>query len=258
MRVFSRNVLLSLLALAIATSAFASEPFIAIADAETGRALVPEGTVVPSGVRFFATGHRGSVGDRNSDAAREQRIPLVFAYAPASKFVEARKAIDAARANAAPPAMRYVSVPEATDGRVAENGFEVAPDAAEWFYLYFADGSYIVALRDVQSNGGVTWYGTGMSVYSAPGTYYTGTLNASITSNLDPDIYAQYCGSDECTIGSSGGYCGTPSYYPTSQQVPSATVDASGSIFQRWWGCWSNPNSPCMRYYSGTIQITFP
>lgn len=243
----ARSVLLSLLVVAIATGAFASEPFIAIADVETGRVLVPEGAVVPSGVRFFAA------------ADSSQRIPLVFAYAPASEFAEARKVIDATRAMTPAPAMQYFMAPDGTGERLAENGRgEIVTNAAEWIYLYFADGSYIVALRDIQSNNGVTWYGSGMSVYSAPGTYYTGTMDASITSNLNPDIYAQYCGSNHCTMGSSGGYCGTPSYYPTSQQAPNPTVYASGSIFQRWWGCWTNPNSPCARYYSGTIEVTFP
>lgn len=249
MRVFSRSVLLSLFAVAIATSAFAAEPFIAIADVETGRALVPEGTVVPSGVRFFVTGRSGSVEDRTADAAsREQRIPLVFAYAPASKFVEARTAIDAARADAAPLAMSYVSVPE--------RGFGVVTHAdPEWFYLYFEDGSYVAGLRHVQSNGSTTWYGSATSVRSAPGSYYTGTLDASLSSNLNPDLYAL---SNSCTIGSSGGVCSTSSVYPGTTQPFSATVEASGSVFQRWWGCWTNPNSPCMRYYSGTVQITFP
>ncbi|HJQ39184.1 MAG TPA: hypothetical protein VKB93_18755 [Thermoanaerobaculia bacterium] len=248
-----------LLAVAIATGAFASEPFIAIADVETGRALVPEGTVVPSGVRFFVTEYSGTIKDWRADADSRGRIPLVFAYAPASKFAEARQVIDATRAAVQPLTLRYVAAPDGTGRRAAENSrVELVPHSAEWIYLYFSDGSYIVALKDIQSNNGVTWYGSGMSVYSNPGTYYTGTIDASVTSNLSPDIYAQYCGSNQCTIGSSGGFCGTPSYYPTSQQAPNPTVYASGSILQRWWGCWTNPNSPCLRYYSGTVEVTFP
>jgi len=248
-----KSVVLSI-AVAVAASAFASEPFIAVADMETGRALVPEGSVVPAGVRFFVTEQGGRVENGNADASRV-RVPLVFAYAPASRFVEARKAIDAARTAAAPPAIRYVRVPEGPGGSVTEDRFGAVTHSAEWFYLYFADGSYITAFRDVQSSNGTTWYGAGMSVYSAPGTYYTATVDANMSSNLSPDLYAQ---SNECTVGSSGGFCGTPSVYPGTTQPFSATVEASGSVFQHWWGCWQNPNSPCFRYYSGTIEITFP
>src|SRR5688500_4101421 len=114
MRAFSRSVFLSLFVLAIAGGAGASE-FIAIADVETGRALVPEGTVVPAGVRFFVVKHGGPVG---IDGVTRERVPLVFAYAPESKFVKARKDIAAARAVAAPPAIRYFAAPESAADRV--------------------------------------------------------------------------------------------------------------------------------------------
>src|SRR5262245_24993170 len=251
MRVFSRSVLLSLFSVVIALGASASEPadgarvFIAIADVETGRALVPEGTVVPAGVRFF-------VNQNNA------RLPLVFAYAPESRFVEARKIIEAARPSAVPQ-MRYVVVdPETKGRRLTDNGRRVIVNAdPEWIYLYFEDGSYTSALRHVFSQSGQMWYGSGTVAYSAPGSYWGATIDVSLSSNVwwgfDPYGYT-----NSCTVGSSGGSCTTQYPYVVTSGPFSATVESHGQILQRFPGCWTNPNSQCLRFYSGTIEITFP
>lgn len=254
MRNFHRSLLFCLFAVAIAPGLFAAEPFIAIADVETGRALVPEGSVVPAGVRFFVTSY-ARVEDK-TDAA--SRVALVFAYAPESKFVRARKVIEAARAAAPAPTMRYVAVPKAAGAPVTENAPRIITDSdPQTFYLYFEDGSYTSAYRHVYPNAGYMFYGASTTAYSAPGSYYTGTVEAHMSSDVwwgfDPYGY-----SNSCTIGSSGGSCSTPNVFVQSSGSFSATVDSFGSVFQRFGGCWTNPNSPCLRYYSGTIQITFP
>ena len=265
MRVFSRVVLLSLAAAALAAGAFAAAPtdpgarrFIAIADLATGRALVPEGSVIPAGVRFF-------VQDQTAGAASKERVQLVFAYAPDSEFAAARKTIDAARALAAPPVVRYVVAPESAGGRqlTADDRGIITEDAPQWFYLYFSDGSYTSALRHVFTSDGSTWYGSGTEAYSAPGSYWTGTVDASLSSNLvwgptGGPYFDPYGYTNSCTVGPSGGGCGTSYPYVVTSQPFSATVDSTGSIFQRFPGCWTNPNSQCLRYFSGTIQVTFP
>lgn len=249
MRVFSRGILLSLFVLAVAAAASAAEPFIAIADVKTGRALVPEGSVVPAGVKFFL-------------GKGDDRVQLVFAYAPDSEFAAARKTIEAVRATAAPPLMRYVVAPEsAGDRKLTAQARKIGTNSdPQWIYLYFADGSYTSALRHVFSDFGSTYYGSGTEAYSAPGSYYSGTVNVSLSSNLvwgSGPYFDPYGYSNSCTIGSSGG-CGTQYPYVVTNQPFSATVESYGQIIQHFYGCWTNPNSPCLRVYSGTIEITFP
>ncbi len=264
MRVFSRSVFLSLFVVAIAAGAGAAEPFIAIADVATGRALVPEGSVIPSGVRFFV-GKQGVRVEDKTDAAPRERVPLVFAYAPASRFVEARKVIEKARAAAAPPVMRYVRVPSTEGGEATENGLRVIThDDPQWIYLYFDYGNYTSALRHVYSSGGYTSYGSGTEAYSAPATpnYYTVTVSVSLSSNLvwgpsGGPYFDPYGYSNACTYGPSGGGCGTSYPYVGGAGFTGATVESYGEVYQRFGSCW-NPNSPCLRFYNGTIQITFP
>lgn len=251
----SRCVLLAVVLLAVAVGATAAEPFIAIADVKSGRALVPDGTVVPRGVQFFVTNH--------PDAAAKGRVALVFAYAPASEFTAARKAIEAAPASIEHAAVRYVSAPAAA---IAAEGAEpeIATQAdPQWFYLYFSDGSYTSALRHVYTSGGSTYYGSGTVAYSAPGGYWTGTVEASLSSNLvwgpsGGPYFDPYGYSNSCTVNNSGGSCGTQYPYVGTSQSFSATVDSTGEILQRFPGCWTNPNSLCVRWFTGTIQITFP
>lgn len=256
---------MSLFVVAIAAGAGAAEPFIAIADVETGRALVPEGSVIPAGVRFFVTKRDVRVEDKKTDAGSRERVPLVFAYAPASRFVEARKVIETARASAAPPTMRYVAVRQTTGGGAAEHGLPIIEDDdPQWIYLYFEYGNYTSALRHVYSSGGTTYYGSGTEAYSAPASpnYYTVTVSVSLSSNLvwgptGGPYFDPYGYSNACTYGPTGGGCGTQYPYVGGPGFTGATVESYGEVYQRFGSCW-NPNSPCLRFYSGTIQITFP
>ncbi|MEA2465799.1 MAG: hypothetical protein QOJ98_3546 [Acidobacteriota bacterium] len=235
---------------------------IAIADPATGRALIPDGTVLPAGVRFFVHTVNAAdfeSADEQSDAGPGQE--LVFAYAPEAEFTQARRAIAGRRDTMQDGMPAFVASPEAL-GHRSSRDFDVAvDDTPTWFYLYFADGSYLAALRHYYDGR----WGVSTMSYSAPGYYSGGSLTARQTSNLvwgptGGPYFDPYAYSKVCTITSSGGSCQTMLPY-----VPStgATVDSTGTINQRYGTCVQYPNQPppeqpCRIIYTGTIRTTVP
>ena len=239
---------------------------IAIADPATGRALIPDGTVLPAGVRFFV--HTVNAADfesvdEQSDAGPGQE--LVFAYAPEAEFTEARRAI-AARHDTMQDGMPAFAEPAQAPRHRNSRDFGVTTDdTPTWFYLYFADGSYLAALRHRSDNGGNPMWGVSTKTYSAPGSYSGGSLTARQTSNLvwgptGGPYFDPYAYSKTCTINSAGGSCQTMLPYV---QTPSAIVDSRGTVNQRYGTCvlypdQPPPEEPCRIVYSGTIRTTVP
>jgi hypothetical protein len=240
--------------------------FIAIADIETGRALIPEGTVVPAGVRFFV--HTRDVADVANIEVENDAAPgqgLVFAYAPDADFIQARRAIAAHRDASEHERPAFSASPDAHQSS-RDFGGVTTNDTPTWYYLYFADGSYLAALRHRYDSGGKTYWGVSTMVYSAPGTYYQGgTLTPRQTSNLvwgptGGPYFDPYGYSKSCTITYTGGSCQTDLPYVETQ---SAIVDSKGTIGQRYYSCVQYPNQPppeepCRIVYSGTIRTTVP
>jgi hypothetical protein len=240
---------------------------IAIADPATGRALIPDGTVVPAGVRFFV--HTVNAADfesvdEQSDAGPGQE--LVFAYAPEAEFTQARRAIAARRDTMESGMPAFAAAPEALGPRSSRH-FDVATnDTPTWFYLYFEDGSYVAALRHRYDSGGKTWWGVSTKVYSEPGGYYEGgSMTARQTSNLvwgpsGGPYFDPYAYSKVCTMTSAGGTCQTSLPYVETQ---TAIVDSKGTVNQRYFSCVQYPNQPppeqpCRIVYNGTIRTTVP
>lgn len=253
------------LAAAVGLSAHAAEGpgnvdvFIAIADPETGRALVPEGTVIPAGVTFYV--HAMSpASDEWMEESNEPGRALVFAYAPDAEFARARKVI-ATHDKAVDGTVREFFDSPAPPARLTPQGDSTITtnDTPTWFYLYFADGSYVAALRH---NGGSIGYGVSTKVFSDSGTYYKGTLSPRQTSNLvwgptGGPYFDPYATSKTCYTDGGGGTCQTMLPYV---QTTSATVDSKGTIAQRFGPCINNPDpeQPCIVVYSATIRTTVP
>lgn len=240
--------------------------FIAIADVETGRALIPDGTVVPAGVRFYV--HKNNPADvENQDESGDTPAgqQLVFAYAPDADFVQARRAIAAHRGTMERERPAFFASPEAPAHRGSRDFDMTTLDTPTSYYLYFADGSYLSARRHRYDNGGNTWWGVSTTVYSEPGGYYTGTLTPKQTSNLvwgpvGGPYFDPYGKSKTCTIDYNGGTCQTDQPYVQTQ---TALVDSKGTIMQRYGSCILYPNEPppeqpCKIIYSGTIRTTVP
>jgi hypothetical protein len=242
----------------------ADKVFIAIADVATGRALIPEGTVVPAGVRFYV--HAADAADivnldQSADADPGQA--LVFAYAPDANFTQARRVIAAHRDRAERGMPAFLSSPEGSRDR-SSRGFDVTTlDTPTWFYLYFDDGSYLAALRHRYDSGGKTWWGVSTKAYSEAGGYIQASLSPRQTSNLvwgptGGPYFDPYGKSKSCIVSPSGGSCQTDLPYVETQ---SAIVDSKGTINQRWGSCVQYPNEPaplCRIVYTGTIRTTVP
>ena len=241
---------------------------IAIADPATGRALIPDGTIVPAGVRFFIqTADAADLEsmDPQSDAGPGQE--LVLAYAPEAAFTQARRAIAARRDMMEGGLPAFAAAPEAS-GHRSSRDFDVATnDTPTWFYLYFEDGSYVAALRHrYDSPGRLPAWGVSTKVYSEPGGYYEGgSMTARQTSNLvwgptGGPYFDPYAYSKVCTMTYAGGTCQTSLPYV---ETLSAIVDSKGTVNQRYFSCIQYPNQPppeqpCRIVYNGTIRTTVP
>ncbi len=275
MRASVRSLFVFMIAM-IAISGFAAEPvadlapnaFIAIADPETGRALVPEGTVVPAGVRFYLRKIDGSLAEDAPASGPGQA--LVFAYAPESAFTKARVAIAAARQTTPDAERRFVANPQEPKDRVAANAFGIAPNAAstQYIYLWFDDGSYLETWRYVNVTSTEYQYGVGTTVWCEATGYSRATVRAKQSSNLvwgptGGPYFDPYGYSKTCSDYSGGGVlCQTshPVVYAKSSSF-SAVVKSEASITQRFYDCWSSPEypyQPCIVSYAGTIEVRFP
>src|SRR5260221_8502464 len=223
----------------------ADHAVIVIADVEHGRALIPEGTVIPAGVtvrvRREATEGRTFVGReyRNDSAPPDQVRPLVFAYAPDASFDVARRAI---------------AVGSATKYRAKADSLRVVPNDFSdiWFYIYFPDiGAYIEqGLRPVS-------YGyTGASIYiyvPSAMNLMDATLTGSQSSDLPSDPFAASC--ITFTYNDAGGTCATAFIHGSAI---TATVTTTGRIQGRTYdGCGYGGTHPCSVDYSGAIHTFF-
>lgn len=259
--------LLVLLAATFATAADAPHStgnvFIAIADLETGRALIPEGTVVPSGVSFYV--HQ--LGAAEIETSESSDLPLgqglVFAYAPEARFAAARRTVATHRAGVNLERGTYFFAPsDLIPQRTKPRDFTIeTQDTPTWYYLYFDDGSYLAALRHRSDSSGFPMWGVSTKLYSAPSGYGRATLRPSQSSNLvwgptGGPYFDPYGKSKSCTVYESGGSCQTDLPYV---QTSSAVVDSKGTITQRYGSCINpDPAYTCIVSYSGTIRTTVP
>lgn len=219
-----------LLALIIATSAFAAEPVIVLADVDRGLALIPEGTQLPKGVRVYVRrvkeGSTKSLGVRHRDLGQE----LQFVPAPAARFEEARQAIARSKR------------PEKIE----------TADVNESVYVYFYDGSYHQAqwamydLIDHRNNLAST------TAYTPGGDWYQGNATVSQWS----EGTSVFNSSGFCWIGASGGDCSTSN---GSFGFIYATVHSEATIrhyYPQPCGRWGEP--PCTEVFESTITYQFP
>ena len=93
--------LILVLSIALPIAAHADGVLLIVVDVKQNRAYVPEGTILPPGLQIRA--ERADVGRAlRQRAPKLERIsapPLVFEYAPAERFVEARQQYEAQRAS---------------------------------------------------------------------------------------------------------------------------------------------------------------
>ena len=279
MRASIRSLFVFIVAMTAVSAAFAAQPadiasdsFIAIADPKTGRALVPEGTIVPAGITFYLQRTDGPLSENAPSTGPAQA--LVFAYAPDSAFTEARRVIAAARHTTPDAERRFVANPhEATKfptRRVEADAFTIAPNAStvEYIYLYFDDGSYLQARRYVNITSTYYQYGVGTTVWCEATGYSRASVRAKQSSNqvwgptggpyFDPYGYSKTC----TDYTGNGVLCQTSSpVVQTSSASFSAVVKSEASITQRFYDCLNpdyDPYQQCIVTYAGTIEIHFP
>jgi hypothetical protein len=217
------------------TVAAQARDVVILADLEHGLALLPEGTAIPKGVTVYARVVRHEPKVPRAEgvapvAVAERQEPLVFAFAPESRFTAARKTIADA------PAFRAQS-----------------DDSDVTYYVNFVDGSYVAARRIVI---GTTQFGAASSVYTPAGDYYSGTLSVYQTSNDQ----TSYNDNANMYINSSGGLVSTNIHYiVTGDPYFSAHITTTGHIGHHYLPiCGHYGEPPCNESYDGTIYITFP
>jgi hypothetical protein len=244
---------------------------VVIADVEHGLALIPEGTVVPRGVSIYVQPVSESLpsGRRlatNAAGAGEARR-LVFSYSDAD-FAAARTAIadmlekQAHEAMMAPPHLTKLSVPSTEPSRSRIGRRIASNDVDQWTYVYFVDGGYMGARRNIiDEGGGWTEYGVETAA-DAPntGVYYQAMVLATQSSNLSYGGTDPYSVASFATFGSSGGYVNTPEYaVSTNSGSFSATVWSTGQVQEKNYApCGHFHEPPCNVFYSSTITNTFP
>lgn len=252
-----------------ANAGTAEHIFIVRVDLENGLALIPEGTVIPNGVKIYvnrvdgeprvSSEHAARTGASVDSAPTPAGRPLVFAYAPDADFADARGAIAAARA-------------QAVSHRLAEDRFRLAANfTEEQYYVFFPDGYYgptsgsrmAVVKYSFDANNPPNYntdYFVQTSVYSAnTGTYDYADLLASQNSFDYPSLNS----SNQCSVGDTGGGCDAPlqdGFTTSVSSQPSTTVSCSGRISQVVTsdGCGIYGYKPCKQVYTGTIQVPLP
>lgn len=225
-----------------------SSILVMLADLDDGLALIPEGTVVPRGLKVYA---QRVVNPQVRGAATGR--PLVFAYAPEASFAEARKAIQASEeqlAEAVGPDPAGLAT--ATASREAQ----VASSGTEMFYVYYPDGSYHRAERYTSVGpGSYRVYGANTFVFAAAGDYYRGSATAGTSST-----WTTFQGSTSTSFGPSGGqvYQGNAQTQTWDPNL-SITVDSTGRVSHSYSPiCGRYGEPPCREVFTSTIRIQFP
>jgi hypothetical protein len=229
----------------LATTALAAgrEAVIIVVDAESGRALIPDGTPLPQGLTVYGADGKA----------------LTFANAPEERFAAARKSV----ASTAPfaHAVPFVTLDKGRPERVPASGnrFVVRPNVDNsdvTYYVTFYDGSYISARRvvyDVSPYG--VQYGVQTAAYTPENDYHDGWLYAEQSSSDHPG----YNTTAYCTINYAGGYCSTGLYAYQDSGSFSAHVTSSGNVHHhRLPICGRYGEPPCSENLSGSIEIYFP
>ena len=240
------SVIAVLVALLLATSAFALDrrSVIIVIDAESGKALIPEGTPVPEGIVVHNAAGKA----------------LEFATAPEERFAEARKTITATSALA--PLVPFVhrekgAAPLALPKINSRFGLHSElTESQTTYYVYFYDGSYISAfkwIRDVSPYGWQFFVQTGG--YTPENDWYSGWIYVEQSSADHPG----YNTTAYCTVNSAGGSCSTGLYGYQDNDTFTAHVTSSGNIHHhRLPICGRYGEPPCDENLSGSIEIYFP
>jgi|GEM_PF-3508489 len=233
--------LLSILSLAAQAAGHST---IVIADLEHGVALVPDGTDYPQ-VRVY--GRDGK--------------PLVFTHASDDVFASARNMIATTVPQQTTTKMFTThDTPAPVRGpRMQSDRFHAASDDSDTTtYVYFYDGSWISARRQVIYYGPPygTAYAVSMAGFAAENDYYNGWIYLDVSSTDHPG----YNNTANCSIGSTGGSCNTPTYaYDSTDPYFSAHVSCYGNVHEhRLPICGRYGEPPCNENLSTTIDIYFP
>ena len=239
------SVIAVLVALLLATSAFALDrrSVIIVIDAESGKALIPEGTPEPEGIVVHNAA--GKV--------------LEFATAPQERFADARKAI-AATAAVAPlvPFVHRNKEAEVLQLPKISSRFGIRPNLAEsynTYYIYFDDGSYIWAVRWVHDVSPYGWqFFVQSGGYTPENDYYNGWI-------YDEQSSADHSGFNTtayCSINSAGGSCNTGLYgYQDNENFTAHVTSYSNVHHHRLPICGHYGEPPCNDNLSGTFEIYF-
>ncbi|HEX7190574.1 MAG TPA: hypothetical protein VF381_03275 [Thermoanaerobaculia bacterium] len=221
-----------------------SNPLIVIADVAHGKALIPEGTPFPAGVKITVQRQQreASILDRpgfrgDLAAATEAPVRLTFAYAPDSEFDAARQVI--ARGNAVSSARRA-------------HTFDTAYSSSEIiFYVYFPDIGYIEQLLFAIS---YAYTGAQLYIYVPSGGELASTTPwGTQSSNLPGDPFSAGCATSG--TNSSGALCVSAEM---DVSAVSATVTDYGDIQGRTFdGCGIHEQAQCNVSYQATITTYY-
>ena len=219
-------------------------PLIVIADVEHGKALIPEGTPFPAGIKITVQRQtrEASILDRpgfrlDPATATEAPVRLTFAYAPDSAFDAARQMI--ARGNAASSARR------AHTSDTAYSYSEID------YYITFPDIGYVE-----QRIFAISYGYTGAQLYiNVPpgGELASFTPWGTQSSDLSGDPFATGCSS--FGTNSTGASCLSDE---TDVSALSATVTDWGDIQGRTFdGCGFYGAAQCHVSYQATITTYY-
>jgi hypothetical protein len=227
-----------LLVLLFAGLAAQAKNVIILADLDHGLALVPDGSDYPG---VAVKGRDGK--------------PLVFAHAPDEAFATARNVIASTVPQQATTKM-FITHGSGSRSRIGSERLRVAPDDTDvTYYTYFYDGSWISARKQIIDYGFTIAYAVSMAGFAAENDYYNGWIYLEVSSSDHPgyDNYAN------CSIGSTGGSCSTPTYAYDDDANFTATVSCYGNVHQhRLPICGQYGEPPCNENLSTTITIYFP
>lgn len=220
-----------------------ANPLIIIADVEHGKALIPEGTPFPAGVKITVQRQKreASVIERpgfaGDPASAEPPVRLTFAYAPDSAFDTARQVIGRGTALNAQKHARTLDT--------AYTGAEVIYD------VYFTDIGYVE-----QQIYPISYGYTGAKVYiyvPIGGELASESTYGSQSSDLSGDPFAASCGS--FGTFSTGDLCVSPEM---DVSALSATVTDFGNIRGRTFdGCGLYGAAQCNVSYQATITTYY-
>jgi hypothetical protein len=229
----------------LAVSTEAAQTFIALVDLEKQVLWIPEGTAVPAGVEFYLDPDDDAIAGEwmgrvqvaeataggtvaAADAPARQR--LVYAYAPAEKFAEARARIAASQ---------------------RDEVETLVADHDQWYYFYFYDGSYHAARKHIRNlyDLNEVHYGTASRVYDVGGSYDTkATVSRSSTQ------FTWLNTSKTCWFYGTSGTCEIPLHAYQTSPTYTGSVTLKGSLVRYLYG----PCDTCKEILSSSIVINFP